>query len=255
MEFKHYSIGQMAKLSGVSVRALHHYESMGLMKPQRLDNGYRVYGPEDIERLEHILLYRACGVELADIKRLLDAPDFDAHTALEHHLETLRARKLNLESLIATVEKTLQTLEGGIPMTDKDRFENMKQAAIAANEAKYGAEARDRWGDAAVDAANDKALSMDESAWNNMHALEGHIIEALKAAMADGNAHGEAAQRLAQMHARWIQLHWAEGAYTREAHLQLAQGYLADKRFAAYYDERAGEGATEFLVAALNAWI
>ena len=130
MEFKHYSIGQMAKRSGVSIRALHHYESMGLMKPQRLDNGYRVYGPDDVERLEHILLYRACGVELADIKRLLDAPDFDAHTALEHHLETLRARKLNLESLIATVEKTLQTLEGGIPMTDKEHFENMKQAAL-----------------------------------------------------------------------------------------------------------------------------
>jgi DNA-binding transcriptional MerR regulator len=255
MERKRYSIGQVARHSGVSVRTLHHFESMGLLSPKRQDNGYRVYGSEDIERLEHILLYRACGVELADIGTILDAPEFDARAALASHLKTLRARKQNLESLIATVEKTLQSLEEGTPMTDNERFEEMKQAAIAANEAKYGAEARKRWGNAAVDEANERLLGMDEAAWNDMAALEEGIIQELKKALTTGDTHGAHAERLARMHARWIQLHWGEAAYSREAHLQLAQGYLADKRFTAYYDERAGKGATEFLVAALNAWI
>ena len=57
------------------------------------------------------------------------------------------------------------------------------------------------------------------------------------------------------MHARWIGLHWGDGAYSREAHLGLAQGYLRDERFRAYYDSRAGVGATEFLVQALQAWL
>ena len=140
-------------------------------------------------------------------------------------------------------------------MTDKERFEGMKQAAVAANEAKHGAEARAKWGDAAIDAANEKLLAMDEETWNDMQALEGTIIDTLKAALSSGDPRSAEAEQLARMHARWIQLHWGEGAYSREAHLGLAQGYLADARFRAYYDERAGEGATEFLVAALNEWI
>lgn len=70
-----------------------------------------------------------------------------------------------------------------------------------------------------------------------------------------GDARGGEARELAAMHARWIKLHWGEGAYSPEAHRRLAHGYLADDRFRSYYDSRAGEGATEFLVAALGEWL
>ena len=255
MDKEHYSIGEVSQLTGTSVRALRHYEDLGLLHPLRMNNGYRAYRYADLERLQHILLYRACGVELVDIARILDSPRFDAREALNRHLDTLYERRNNLDTLIATVEKTLQSLEGGKPMTDKERFEGMKQAAVAANEAKHGAEARAKWGDAAIDAANEKLLAMDEETWNDMQALEGTIIDTLKAALSSGDPRSAEAEQLARMHARWIQLHWGEGAYSREAHLGLAQGYLADTRFRAYYDERAGEGATEFLVAALSEWI
>ena len=255
MDKEHYSIGEVSQLTGTSVRALRHYEDLGLLHPLRMNNGYRAYRSADLERLQHILLYRACGVELVDIARILDSPRFDAREALSRHLNTLHERRNNLDTLIATVEKTLQSLEGGKPMTDKERFEGMKQAAVAANEAKHGAEARAKWGDAAIDAANEKLLAMDEETWNDMQALEGTIIDTLKAALSSGDPRSAEAEQLARMHARWIQLHWGEGAYSREAHLGLAQGYLADARFRAYYDERAGEGATEFLVAVLNEWV
>ena len=255
MEQAGYSIGKVAELSGVSIRALRHYESMGLLRPKRKDNGYRCYETEDIERLQQILLFRACGVELARIGQLLDQPDFDTRTALHAHLDALHMRKQQLESLIATVETTLQSLEKGTPMTNQERFAGIKQAAVAANESTYGAEARMRWGDAAVDAANNALLSMDEETWNDMHALEAKIIDALSAAMASGNPQGAEAQQLARMHARWIELHWGAGAYTPEAHKQLAQGYLADNRFIRYYDDRAGEGATTFLAQAIQACI
>ena len=252
---EHYSIGQLSRLSGVSVRALRHFEEMGLLRPQRQPNGYRLYGPEDVERLQHVLLYRTCGMELAEIARVLNSPAFDIRTALVQHRELLIDRKAKLETLISTVDKTLASLEGGNPMTDAERFEGLKQKALADNEACYGAEARKRWGDDAVEAANEKLLAMDETTWNDMNALERRIIELLQAALARGDAGSPAAKQLAKMHARWIALHWGESRYSREAHLGLAHGYLADDRFRAYYDDRAGAGATEFLVKTLETWL
>ncbi|MCR5844982.1 MAG: TipAS antibiotic-recognition domain-containing protein [bacterium] len=125
--------------------------------------------------------------------------------------------------------------------------------AVSANEREYGAEARERYGDEAVDAANERLLAMDEREWKGLGELELAIIEQLKAAMATGDAAGVAACELASMHAKWISMQWGEGAYNEQAHRGLAQGYLKDPRFVAYYDERAGEGATRFLTNAILA--
>jgi DNA-binding transcriptional MerR regulator len=214
-----------------------------------------MYGPADVERLQHVLLYRTCGMELAEIAHVLDSPAFDARAALTHHREVLHGRKAELEALIATVDKTIESLDRGEAMADAERFEGLKQAAISDNEAHYGAEARKRWGDEAVDAANDRLLAMDEQTWNDKETLESRIIEALQAALATGDVQSPDAKQLAEMHAQWIRLHWGDAAYSREAHLGLAQGYLCDERFRAYYDERAGEGATDFLVKALQTWL
>ncbi len=83
--------------------------------------------------------------------------------------------------------------------------------------------------------------------------LEVAIIEQLKKAMSTGDALGSEATKLARMHADWICMQWAKGAYSPQAHVCLAQGYLADDRFVEYYDSRAGKGATEFLVKAIEA--
>lgn len=126
-------------------------------------------------------------------------------------------------------------------------------SAVHANEMSYGKEARERYGDAAVDAANERLLGMSEAEWSAKETLEQAIIEQLKAAVAAGNAMGPEAAKLAQMHARWIRTQWGEGAYSPDAHVALAQSYLEDERFVDYYDSRAGEGATAFLVAAIEA--
>lgn len=248
-----YTVGQLAKISGVSTRTLRYYEELGLLMPRRMSNGYRVYSPADVDTLQQILLFRSCGVELEEIRCMLAAPRFDAPAALRHHLKTLSAQKDELEILIATVEKTIASLEGRYDMTDKERFEGLKRKAVEDNERTYGREARERYGDDVIDAANKKLLAMDEGEWTDVQALGEAIIEQLKAAMATGDAHGAEAQELARMHAAWIKAHWPEGAYSREAHLGLAGGYLADERFTAFYDNVAGEGATQFLRDALVA--
>lgn len=73
-----YTVKQVAKLSGVSVRTLHHYDEIGLLKPESVGaNGYRYYGQDELLRLQQILFHRELGFPLAEIARVLDAPDFD----------------------------------------------------------------------------------------------------------------------------------------------------------------------------------
>lgn len=249
-----YTVGSLAKLAGVTVRALHHYEDEGLLHPERTASGYRRYGAADVERLQQILLLRSCGLSLGDIRVALADDRFDFRAALVDHLATLRARQKELETLVGTVEKTIASLEGRCTMTDEERFEGMKARAIAENEERYGAEVRQAYGDAAMDAANERMAGMSQEEWSDAKALEAAILEQLTAAKATGNPTGEAARKLCAMHARWLQMHWGEGAYSPAAHAALAEGYVADPRFTAYYDEAAGEGATAFLRDALVAW-
>ena len=140
-------------------------------------------------------------------------------------------------------------------MSEHEEFKALKRQAIEENERAYGREARERHGDDAVDAANERLSSLSRDEWGEKDQLEQAIKERLCAAMATGDPAGEPAHELAQMHESWIRLHWGEGRYSREAHRSLAQMYLADDRFRAYYDEAAGEGATEFLVAALESYL
>ena len=240
-----YSVKEMSKLSGVSVRTLHYYEQIGLLQPARRPNGYRIYVPKDVQRLQQILLYRTCGMELSAIKGLMDSPHFDAGAALERHLVTLSARKEELERLIATVEKTIASLEGMDDMNDAERFEGLKHEAVETNEREYGVEAREHYGDDVIDAVNEKLLGMDAGEWEDMKELEGAIVEQLNLAMKTGDMVGSEAHKLCEMHERWLRMQWSDGAYSRPAH-------LADPRFVAYYDDAAGNGATRFLCDALT---
>ena len=253
MNEKRYSIGQLARMSGVSVRTLHHYDQKGLLVPQREPNGYRSYGHAEVRRLQQILLYRQCGMELSQIAHLLDDPSFSERAALEDQLARLRAQAAQLESTMSNVERTLDALRRDADMTDSQRFEGLKRQTIERNERTYGKEARKRHGDEAIDAANQALLAMDEATWTDMQALEQRIKELLVEAMRTQDTVGDASAALVKAHARWLSLHWGHGAYSPEAHRNLADGYLADERYIAYYDGACGKGATQFLRDAIHA--
>ena len=115
----------------------------------------------------------------------------------------------------------------------------------------YGAEARERYGNEAVDAVNERILDMDPATWNDMKELEKAILGQLSIALGDGDATGPEAAKLVQMHRRWIGLQWGAEP-ERDIYLGLVRGYLADPRFISYYDEPCGKGATAFLVTAVE---
>ena len=247
-----YTVGQLAKLAGVSARALRHYEDMGLLAPHRDGAGYRLYGPADAKRLANILSMRACGLPLTTIRRLLDDPKADVRSVLVSHLGTLRAQGASLDDAIARTERAIAAIERIEGMSEHDTFRELKEKGLRDFEGTYGQEARQRYGDDVIDAANARMMALTRDEWDAKELLEESIKVQLRLAMAQGDPGGEEAAELARMHARWIRIHWGDG-YSREAHLGLAQGYLADSRFRDYYDGACGEGAADFLVEALKA--
>lgn len=118
-----YTVKQLAALAGVTVRTLHYYDEIGLLRPARIgENGYRYYDDAALLRLQQILLYREFGMELLQIKDILDSPDFDLIAALRAHREVLQDRITRTENLIRTVDETIHHLEGEKPMSGKQLF-------------------------------------------------------------------------------------------------------------------------------------
>ena len=117
-----YHIKEAAQLSGVSVKTLHHYDKIGLLVPQKSENGYRTYSQTDLERLQVILYYKYLGFSLEKIAELLsqDAQDLLPH--LLRQLEYLQQERDHLDTLISTLQKTIQEEKGERKMTMKEKF-------------------------------------------------------------------------------------------------------------------------------------
>ena len=243
---KTYTVHEVAELSGCTVRTLYHYDELGLVSPLRGDNNYRQYGQTEIDRLHQVLLYRECDMSLDDIKQLLDDNLFDPCEALSGHLQELLARKNRIEGLIASVEKTLASLKGETTMGNKEKFEAFKQNLVDENEKTYGVEVRERWGDDAVDASNAKMMGLTEEQYADTQELNEQISAAIVAGLAAGDPAGVDGQHAADLHRQWLCHFWKDGTYSPEAHRGLAEMYVADERFKAYY-EAIAPGATEFL--------
>lgn len=137
-------------------------------------------------------------------------------------------------------------------MADNGKFEAFKRDLVEKNERTYGAEVRDRWGNAAADAANARVMGLSQAEYERAQKLEAEVRAEVLAGLADGDPDGAHAAPAARAHAGWLQAFWPKGTYTPEAHVLLARSYLADERFRAYYEAWA-PGAAEFLVRAIEA--
>lgn len=240
-----YTVQGLGRLAGISTRTLRYYDEIGLLKPTRINSsGYRIYGEREVNRLQQIMFYRELGVSLDEIKEILSSPTFDALTALKEHKEKLMIKKLQLESLIENVSKTIMAAEGGIAMSNKEKFQGFKDRLIDENEKKYGKEIREKYGEEAVEKSNKLFKNMSEDQYSRMEALGKEIMTTLKEAFDTGDPAGDLAQKVADLHRQWLGFTWS--SYSKEAHAGLAEMYVADARFTAYYD-KVCPGATKFL--------
>lgn len=240
-----YTVKQMAEISGVSARTLRFYDERSLLKPAYLsDAGYRMYTEKEIDRLQQILLYRSMGIPLKTIKELIDRPDEKIADTLIQQKKQLEQKRQELDQLLETIDQTLRYYRGEVQMTNKEKFEAFKQEKLAENEAAYGQEIRERYGEETVEGSNQKWHDMSEPEYQNMQATEAILIEKLRKYLADETP--DSAKEIFQLHKKWLGFSWKE--YSGEAHKGLSEMYLADERFTQYYDEKSGTGATEALV-------
>lgn len=252
-DFMKYSISRLSKLAGVSSRTLRYYEEIGLLLPrEKGDNGYRYYYSRQVDRLQQIMFYRSFDMELDDIKNILNSDDFNQVTALESHLVKLENQKAKINRLIDSVNKTIMSLKGETTMSDKEKFAAFKQNIVDENEEKYGAEARKKYGDKAVDDTNKKILDMSLDNWNSLEELNELLNKTLKIAVEKGDPASETAQKACALHKEWLGYYW--NFYNKEAHLNLCLMYTQDERFKEYY-EKIAPGCADFLYEAMKIYL
>ena len=231
-----YTIQKLSRLAGVSTRTLRYYDEIELLKPARISSsGYRIYGKEEVDKLQQILFYRELGVSLDSIKNIITSPSFDGVVALKEHREKLLEKRKQLDLLITNVDKTISLTEGRIKMSDEEKFEGFKQKIIDDNEKKYGKEIRKKYGNDVIDKSNKMIKGMTGEQYKQWEELGQTVIDTLKAAFAIGDPAGELSQKAADLHRQWLSYSWDN--YTKEAHINLAQMYVDDERFTAYYDK------------------
>lgn len=240
-----YTVNKLAQMSGVSGRTLRYYDQIGLLKPARINSsGYRIYGEKEVDRLQQILFYRELEVGLEEIMRIMNQADFNQTDALKNHYNHLKEKRARLDKIIATVEMTIASNQGVIPMQDKDKFAGFKEKMIEDNEQKYGKEIREKYGEDTVEASNAKLRGMSQKDYQAMTKLGEELFSLLEKAYETRDPASDLAQELAAKHKEWLMYSWSD--YSKEAHAGLAEMYVADERFTAYYDKNV-KGGTEFL--------
>ncbi len=177
-------IGEVANLAHVSVRTLHHYDAIGLVRPSgRSEAGYRLYTAEDLERLQTVLLYKELGFGLGEIRDLLAEPGFDRREALRAQREQLARRSARIDAMLALIDKTLAAMEEGIPMERGDLFEVFGDFDPTEHEA----ETEKRWGDTEAykeSARRTRRYTKDD--WARFKAESDAVNEAIATLMDEG---------------------------------------------------------------------
>lgn len=249
-----YSIKELSCLSGVTTRTLRWYDEIGLLAPSRVaESGYRYYGDAQVDRLQDILYYRALGVELARIREILDDPSYDRLEALRCHLAGLEKKRDALERVIVSVRTTIQAEERNEIMSDEKKFEAFKKRVIEENEEAYGEELRGKYGDVEIDAANAAVMMITREQYAQWNAWGEEIKTRLCAAVRNGIApESEEGREIVALHKQWLTV--AGRGYDAAKHRGIAELYVMDERFTAYYDKEVA-GCAKFLRDAVHYWV
>jgi DNA-binding transcriptional MerR regulator len=231
-------VKEVAELAGISVRTLHHYDEIGLLVPDgETEAGYRVYSESNLELLQQILFFRELGFSLKRIKEIVHDPSFDRQEALELQRSMLMEERKRLDRMIETLERTIRHSKGEMEMSNKEKF-----AGFDFSRNPYEKEARERWGDAAVDQSKEKLGAMSgkeqESLGREMNVIYWRLAE-----LRHGQPDSDEAQKAI---GEWYRFLNRIGSYSLDAFEGLGQMYVDDVRFTNNID-KFGEGLALFM--------
>ncbi len=246
MNEKNYTVQELARLAKVTVRTLHHYDSIGLLVPfARTGAGYRLYCDEDLLRLQQILIWREMAMPLEQIRALLDDPTFDRQQALLQQREALLEKVQKTHAMIRSVEAALAVVDEETTMNPQEIFDGFDPS-------EHEEEAKRRWGTtSAFQESARRTKNYTPQDWERIKAADRELMEALAKKLQQGaSAEDPEVLDLAEQH----RLHMDRWYYpcSHAMHAGLAQLYTEDPRFAASF-EKYGEGLAAFLATAIQA--
>lgn len=248
-----YTVKQVAKLSGVSVRALHHYDEIGLLKPAHIGaNRYRYYGEDELLRLQQILIHRELDIPLSEIAAILDAPGFDRLATLQGQRDRLEQEARRYAELVQTIDRTIARLKGDRAMQDADLYKGISPE----KQAEYEAWLIDRYG-----GDMPERIETSRKAWAELTEAEQQTLQddlrELEQGLAEGLRRGvpreaRSLDPLLERHRAWISRMWGRPC-PPEAYAGLADLYLSHPDFIARY-ETIETGFAEYLAGAMKAY-
>lgn len=244
---KQYSVKQLAKIAGISVRTLHVYDEKGLLKPAvRSEAGYRYYGEKELIKLQQILFYKELDFSLQDIKTIINNPDFEVLTALKNHKVALQAKQQRIATLLATIDKTIHHLKKGTKMLkDEELYEGLPKEQAET----YRREAIAKWGQDTVEKSESTLRDMSKSDLND---LKNRFLDIGKQLFEWRHEDPTAAnvQTLIDQHYACICAFWGKKP-TAEAYIGLGQLYTQDERYTTQ-NEQAQPDYAAFLSKAMQ---
>jgi MerR family transcriptional regulator, thiopeptide resistance regulator len=243
-----FTVGDLSRLTGVTVRALHHYDEIGLVKPsQRSAAGYRLYGDRDVLRLQQVLVLRELGVPLDEIGAALDGAA-DRAALLRGHRVALVEKRGRIDAMVAAIDAALRVLEGELEMQPED----FKQLFDGFDPSVYEEEVRQRWGNTeAYKESTRRTKQYGRAEWEAIGREAGEINTRLRDLMLQGAPSSDPAVQTAVEDHR---LHIGRWYYpcSKEMHHGLGEMYVADPRFTENLDKVA-PGFARFLRDAIAA--
>lgn len=247
-----YTVKEVANLANISVRTLHHYDSIGLLRPAYVgENQYRYYGEPELLRLQQILFYREFGVSLGEIARYLDDPDFDHVGALNAHRRRLQIQAERYHRLIQTIDHTIARLTGERITSNADLYKGFSPE----KQREYEAWLVEQYGPAMLTNIAKSQGQLAKCAPEEMDARMVELAE-IERALADQLAAGisplsEDLRDLLEQHRDWIGAMWG-GPCSLDAYAGVAEMYLSHPDFKTRY-ETIALGFTDFLTTAMKA--
>ena len=242
-----YSVQQLSALAGVSVRTLHHYDRVGLLKPaRRSEKGYRFYGKEELLKLQQVLFYRELDFPLKEIAKIINDPYFDLLKGLEFHKAELQKRADRYQVLLATLEKTITELKAKKEMmTDEEMYKGFTKEEMKT----MRREVVERWGEEELLAVEERIRILGKEGWED-HQQKGEEINQLLAELSTLDPGDEHVQKAIALHHRHLNFYYEVDAGRYKG---LGAMYVEDDRFSAYYDKYK-EGLAKFLGKAIHVY-
>ena len=237
-----YTVKQLAQLAGISVRTLHYYDEVGLLKPSFIkENGYRFYEEKELLRLQQILFFRELDFTLDKIKQIMESPGFDSVAALYDQKELLKLKRKRIDGLLQTIEKTITAMKGGDLMSNDDTYSVFNDPTYQ----KHKNEVEERWGNTdAYKQSRERVGKMSKSDLDRVKAEGETIARTTAELMVKGFSHDSPeVQKQVDLFYQHLH-HFYDPGY--EMFRNLGQMYVDDPRFTKVYEDRA-KGFASFM--------